>query len=670
MKKTVINVPRRVRYISQWEGFELPNEQHIMDKSITGCGFTEWCLTNKDNVVLCSPRNILLDNKAEQHPGEVYRINSEWYDRELGVDKDISNEKKNIRSPSPVEEPVTDEENEEATRNLCEKIREELDTYILQRDNGTKPLKILVTYDSFHALKSVLQERGLLYSFFIVVDEFQSIFTDAKFKSSTELEFMGQLQDVPRVCFLSATPMMDEYLKDIPEFDKLPYYELDWAAEDPGRVNKPQLDVRVVRSIYDPAAKIIDEMKHGEFEKFYKNDSSGNIEVIEAREVVFYVNSVNNITQIIKRCNLTPEECNILCARTKKNEKVIKTKLGKNWELGKVPLEHEPRKMFTFCTRTVYLGADFYSPCALTVVLSDANVECLAVDISLDLPQILGRQRLWSNPWKTAAKFFYKPLTDKTRNKIPSQEEFNAIIEKKMQVTQNLLEAYKTAPDKAKFDLARKYLLAINHENYKNDYVGVNKRAGGTLKPELNRLVIVSERRSYDIQGKDYADRFSVIGRLDIDFSGASGEINTFFLHFDELRTTREKLKFLCEANLSDEARSVVEDQVDNKYKSLLALGKERLKALGYNSTKINNEIDETIADDEPLNRAIYELFKEGDRITRKDIKSSLKEIYKKLEIKKSPKATDLEDWFEVRNCQIIIEGKKVDGFELIKKLK
>ena len=64
--------------------------------------------------------------------------------------------------------------------------------------------------------------------------------------------------------------------------------------------------------------------------------------------------------------------------------------------------------MFTFCTRTVYLGADFYSTNARTVVLSDANIDTLSVDISLDLPQILGRQRLEINPWKNSALMYVK----------------------------------------------------------------------------------------------------------------------------------------------------------------------------------------------------------------------------------------------------------------------
>ena len=64
--------------------------------------------------------------------------------------------------------------------------------------------------------------------------------------------------------------------------------------------------------------------------------------------------------------------------------------------------------MFTFCTEQFILGADFYSTNAEPFIFSDANIDSLAVDISLDLPQILlGRQRLIENPWlKNHAEFF------------------------------------------------------------------------------------------------------------------------------------------------------------------------------------------------------------------------------------------------------------------------
>ena len=46
MKKTIVNVPKGIRYISEWKEFSLPNEVCIIDKQITGCGFTEFCLSS------------------------------------------------------------------------------------------------------------------------------------------------------------------------------------------------------------------------------------------------------------------------------------------------------------------------------------------------------------------------------------------------------------------------------------------------------------------------------------------------------------------------------------------------------------------------------------------------------------------------------------------------
>jgi hypothetical protein len=73
-----------------------------------------------------------------------------------------------------------------------------------------KPVKILVTYDSFRHVREALGDQ--IRNFQVVVDEFQSIFIDARFKSDAELELLYQLQDLQKVCFVSATPMLDKYL--------------------------------------------------------------------------------------------------------------------------------------------------------------------------------------------------------------------------------------------------------------------------------------------------------------------------------------------------------------------------------------------------------------------------------------------------------------------------
>ena len=120
-------------------------------------------------------------------------------------------------------------------------------------------------------------------------------------------------------------------------------------------------------------------------------------------EAVIYVNSVNHIISIIKKCELTSDQVNILCADTEENKKRIHKRLGKKFNIGEVPGKKEKPKMFTFCTRTVYLGADFYSLCARSFIFSDSNSDCLAVDIEEDLPQILGRKILEENTFNNSS---------------------------------------------------------------------------------------------------------------------------------------------------------------------------------------------------------------------------------------------------------------------------
>lgn len=93
--------------------------------------------------------------------------------------------------------------------------------------------------------------------------------------------------------------------------------------------------------------------------------------------------------------------------------------------------------MFTFCTRTVYLGADFYSLCARSFIFSDSNSDCLAVDIAEDLPQILGRQRLQDNPWKNTANFYYRITADYREMK---ESDFQAILDRKQKIQKVYLE--------------------------------------------------------------------------------------------------------------------------------------------------------------------------------------------------------------------------------------
>ena len=659
--KEKIIVPAGVRYISEWSGFELNPEPHILDKKIPGCGFTEYCIRNDQNVILCSPRIILLENKEEQHENEVLYVKCSS-ESSLDVDKDIT---KSIPPKTLIDTRTEEEKVRDAEENYKRLYHMVEEYYYNSCVSFRRACKLLVTYDSYQILQSILEKLGLLDKFYTVVDEFQSIFTDSRFKSDTEMEFVAALKRIPKnLCFVSATPMIDEYLDMLDEFKDLPYYELDWETEDPLRVSKPELKVRTLKSVVSAGCEIIEKYKIGNYDKAVLSDGT----VVISKEAVIYVNSVNNLVSIVKKSGLREDEVNILCARTPENIKKIKKSL--KMEIGKVPLKGQPHKMITLCTRTVYLGSDFYSTNAMSYILSDANITTLAVDITLDLPQILGRQRLHENPWKNRATLLYKTLNS---SKVKDKDIFEKELERKINTTNNLLSAYQTsASSEVKHSLAGAYQDRARAESYKKDYVAVNTHDGTDLKPVFNKLVMVSEKRAYDIQQLDYADRFTVFNQVSkLISSGTRKNILEFLGDFEALDNFTDKMRLICESDLSDEERSFILTQVPVSYMNYyLKLGPSRLYALGYNITYVKREYSDAINfDSDVLKKNIVSNFEVGKVYTFSIAKDIIKNIYSSLGYNKTPRANDLENYFEIKKKMITNKetGKRDHCYEILK---
>ena len=675
MNKTKIIVPKGIRYINEWEGFSLPEEPCIIDKQITGCGFTEFCLCNDQNVILVSPRKILLENKEEQHKGDVFYATT-GLEKQVDFEKDLTNNNRRLTKKD------LEQETEEEKLKIKDAIRElksEVLRYFISCRAGKRTCKILVTYDSFRHVKEAL--GAAIINFYIVVDEFQSIFCDSKFKSSTEIEFLHHIQGLQKISFVSATPMIDKYLDMLDEFRNLPYYELDWSAEEPSRVLKPKLIVHSCsRSIIPAANKVIQSYLNNEFESTVIN-IEGELKEVISQEAVLYVNSVKNICDIIKNNGLTLENTNVLISRTSDNEDKVRSAFGlkkndlkKNGitsVIGKVPTKGQPHKMFTLCTRTVYLGADFYSTNARTFIFSDANIDSLTVDITLDLPQILGRQRLIENPWKNRADLYYRTIG---KNNKLTQQESDEIIENKKKKTENLLTAYNSIPIETKHDLAEKYQRDAKTSNYKYDYIAVNEHAGKDLIPVFNNLMMVSDMRCYEIQQIDYANRFVVFGILnsDIDnyvlFTQEVQEIEW------ELTTFTERMRYIYNLSYSSDFMKLLLDNLaDPSFaKYYYTIPKERAGTLNYvkgNLEKEYKSIKSFSINQDKLLDEIEEAFIVGEKYTKSYIKETLRTIYENNGYNKTPKANDLEEYFELKECKKLNEstGKRDMAFEIIK---
>jgi len=659
--------------MSEWEDYRIHSFPHILNKQIPGCGYTEYCIRNSDDTILCSPRKILLQNKYEQHPDTTFLVVN-TYESEVGTDKDLTKYPR-VRRTFGYRKPNLEKIKREAKQkeDFFKELTYKISLYIKGCRQNNRPVKILVTYDSFRIVKDIIRHQDRLENFQIVVDEFQSIFTDSKFKSDTEMQFVDNLQGIQKVCYVSATPMIEKYLDMLDDFKNLPYYELDWEAKDPCRVSKPKIITRNLKSVYMEAGPIIKDYLEGKFEYRYvrdpESDNEKDVKKIESKEAVFYVNSVNNITSIIKRAGLTPEQVNILVANTPENVTRIKKNLGAKYKIGTVPLRDEPRKMFTFCTRTVYLGADFYSDNARSFIISDANIDTLAVDITLDLPQILGRQRLRENPWKDEAILFFKSIA--TNNK-QAKEIFDEKLAKKEKTSENLLSVFQKGNQDEKGDLSVAYLKLAKTFNYKDDFVAVNeKKIGDTkiLTPVFNNLVKVSEMRAYEIQQVDYSDRFTVFNEL-----GKVGgvddieELEKFFKEYKKQGHRQYKLKYLCEycekvGNLS--ILQHIEEKRFCEYINLLGL--DVCRSLWYKISDLDKKLSILSFDITKIREELSNVFEVGKSYTKADIKEKLSEIYKKLGYKASPKATDLSEYYEMKECLVNNGAKRSGGFKILK---
>ena len=654
MEKINLKVPYGIQYISEWKDYDLPIGHVIVDKGVTGCGYTEYCLRNNYPVILCSPRKLLLENKYEQHQKEgnwnvLYLIN----------------------------------ENEDETNKISglelERIWSNKIFFHLQKcKQYDVPPKILVTYDSLYhlltCLKNLLED---LDNYYFIVDEFQSIFLDAFFKASTEFNFVEYLQDCPNVLYLSATPMLDKYLEKVDEFKDLEFYELDWSES--GCVENVKITSKKIYSISGECKKIISKFQKGKYP--IALDINGR--PIESKEAVFYLNSVSDIIRTIKSSGLTPSEVNIICSGTKENKDKL-SKLSKSlgyttatgFKLGKVPLKGEKNKKFTFCTRAVYMGADFYSKCASSYVFADPNIKCLALDISMDLPQIVGRQRDRENPFKNTISIYYKTTID-----IQTREEFDAIQEERNSATQLLLNGFQRLLKDEQVQYVKKLRDGIEVSKYSDDFVSISNKTG---QPVHNHFIELAHERSWEISQKDYQDQISVTKVMEdkgytVTEEGKYIQEDPDFLRFkSEFESTPQfskRLKIYCEyldqyidnPRLSGYIMFYVKDPRYHKYYS--HYGTSGCKAKEFREQDLEDGLKSGIDIDNNLN-IIYNSFILGEKYSTKIIKSMLKDIYSSLGITKTPKASDLGDYFILEDTRVLNSetGKRDRGFKIISK--
>jgi len=302
------------------------------------------------------------------------------------------------------------------------------------------------------------------------------------------------------------------------------------------------------------------------------------------------------------------------------------------------------------------------------------------VDISIDLEQLLGRQRLIENPWKDYAKVFIRTLSKKN---IITSDKYYAKLNSKKKTTNQLLDTFKDAKFENRKALAETYQRDAKVSHYKYNYVSVTVVKDwetGEVKdliPEFNNLMMISDMRAFEVQQVDYKDRFTVFSAVNQGgIEGAtirSCEMVEKFNHFGD---STDRLKYL--ADMSTDTTLTSQDicsfleMIPSKYRDYYEIiGPERIKANKYRELNIKRELMKNSLGDGPDDKVISrmgDMFRVGHKYSKSGIKESLKKLYQELDYKKTAKATDLEVMYVMKAIKLQEDGKWVNGFEIIGK--
>ena len=631
MNKKQIFIPEGIYHLNNYQGLQsqFPQGSFILDKTITGCGATTMFLSDKTPTILCSPRLELMHCKANSPDfiGKVHEF------RKFG----------DTRPVLTLENELMDYVNDHSL--LC----------------SPYPPKILVSYDSFKHVAQALAMKLKLAGFRIVVDEAQTLFTDASFKGDVEIEFLENLKPNNQVIFLSATPYIENYLDQMDDFKNLPYVELVWhpSSTNPTNIEKQPY---YQNSPQKTATHIIQGFRDRGY--FVGKICDGH--EVYSNEAVFYINDVGSIINIIKANQLTPDNTNIICAMNDDNSKRLKKIC---FEIGHAPKMGEPHKTFTFVTKCAFEGVDFYSPCAYTYIFSNINLENLALDISLDLPQIMGRQRRSDNPFRYDATFYYKELIDYNDER---QEEFKNRIIEKQKLSDGLIDTYNNCnQEKVKQLLADKYRTSQKIEKFSKDYVAViDDEVNGTQRVVFNQLAMFNEIRAWDIQKSQYINGCQVMRSInDATMSITEDkELESFLLAFNG--AFEDRMKLYCDFLQAhpDDYKAKLEwlPQIPLEIKCYYnTIGPVNLRAMSYKEANIKQHLGYVDLQDS-IKAAASSMFTKGQFYTLKQAKEMVQSIYDNYSITKKAKAVNLEELVKCSASKQTVDGHRENGYLIL----
>lgn len=515
--------------------------------------------------------------------------------------------------------------------NLDNSLKSKLKKYL--KKDGVK--KIICTYDKLPKLAEYLNPAD----FRLLVDEYHCLLKAYSYRDTAIDGVLDSFKHYKSFCFMSATPIQVEFNPSC--LDGVPVVVADWSHTDVLVVS-----LEKTNHPYQKAANYI---------KAYKRDGYIEVNGKKSYEAFFFINSVTDIKAILEYCDLKNEEVRIICAesnRSKLEGYEISNSLSDN-------------KMFTFITCKGFEGVDYFSDSAMSFVVSSTSNPHTLAAIDTDIPQIAGRIRTKTNPFRNLIIHIFNTQLD---NLSLSYEEMKKRTEKELEAAKETANTFNNAPDIVKNHLKEKLKNKVNemYISYNNGTYKVND-----ILPKLelynyqiNKVIYSSGlqiAKGYDSNGILHTSvNWEVVDNEIIKEKGAKLTFEAAYKEYSKLKKDLVITPKIAE----------LEKQFPLLIPAYHKLGDEAVKRLKYVQKAIRNELLVT-NDYRSLDNKIFRIIKEdvkiGEFIPAKKAKELLKKTYELVGKKEAAKATDLNKWFEVEAASKRIDGKKVAGYVIVR---
>lgn len=511
----------------------------------------------------------------------------------------------------------------------------------LRNFNGDK---IFVTWDSLNKVVNVLGYN--ITNWKILIDESHKLVDSGSFRTEAIDNVLNLYTQFGSFIFGTATPIRDKY--QLPQLVDIKRVQIKWYDLEPVTVNY----TKYLKDIHKVGAVICTD--------FLSNRQPGNAHI--------FINSVKSIGKIVKMIKaagfINPEDIKIVCAQSSRNSEVIKEDLGAKYLIESVDT---PVKKINFYTSTCFEGCDIDDIDGRSFIISDGNRDYTKIDIITTLPQIIGRNR--TTKYTNVVELLYTP------NKYYSnttEEEYEVYVKEQIKEAEMAVNGFDTYPL-----MVRESVLK---DCETNNFLII--RDG---KPTVNSTAWYSEMNSFSTLHNIYYVTRKQREEKDVDVKLRVNQINYDYKANEQISI--EGTKKLCLGKKTDFSSLCIEyislmksftigihpdaEQIELVHpiirESYFTLGEEKMKALKFRQVDLQRELL-LVSTVKSSDHKIVKLldYRVGQWISSKDIKNSLKGIYKTLGIDRTAKGTDINDWFITKEQNKKIDGVTVKGLSII----